>query len=109
VIPEQLRIVVCTEPVDMRFGFDRLLQVVRDRMAQSPHGGGLFVFGNRRANRVKAVWLEPGGVCMLYKRGHRTSFQVPRGDGSSLTVRIDRRAFARLLAGVPRSGRKNDH
>ena len=105
-IPEHVRIVVCTEPVDMRLGFDRLLQVVRGRLEQTPEDGGLFVFGNRNVNRVKVVWLEPGGVCMLYKRGHRTSFEVPRGDGSSLMVKIDRRALARLLTGVSRRRRK---
>ena len=104
-IPDQMRIVVCTEPVDMRLGFDRLLQIVRDRLKQRPDDGGLFVFGNRRANRVKVVWLEPGGVCLLYKRGHRTTFEVPCGNGSPLSVSIDRIALARLLAGMPKRAR----
>jgi transposase len=72
VIPAGVRIFLCTEPVDMRYGFDRLSQVARDRMGQDPvAGGALFVFAGRGATRLKVLWFDRNGLCMLYKRLHR--------------------------------------
>lgn len=95
-IPAHVQIVVCAEPVDMRYGFDRLAQKVRE-LGGDPESGSLFVFANRRATRLKVMWLERHGFCMLYKRLHRAVFEVPAGDGS--TLRIDAPALAKLLEG----------
>ena len=105
-IPSQVRIFVCTEPVDMRQGFDRLAQAARDRVGQDPQqGGAIFVFANRGATRLKVLWFERNGYCMLYKRLHRAVFEVPTSAGST-SVHIDSAALAKLLAGVPRASRR---
>jgi len=62
VIPAEVRIFVCAAPVDMRFGFDRLAQVAREKIGQDPAAGGaLFVFAGRSATRVKVLWFEATG------------------------------------------------
>lgn len=102
-IPDAVRIFVCTEPVDMRYGFDRLVQVARERIGQDPvEGGALFVFAGRRATRLKLLWFERNGLCLLYKRLHRAVFEVPVGNDGGRSIRIDGSALARLLAGSPR-------
>lgn len=64
-MPAGVRVFVCTVPVDLRFGFDRLAQTARERIEQDPlQGGALFVFANRRRTRLKILWTEPGGVCL---------------------------------------------
>jgi transposase len=50
-IPAAVRIFVCTEPMDMRQGFDRLAQVVRAKLGEDPENGSLFVFSNRGGER----------------------------------------------------------
>lgn len=106
-IPEAVRIFVCTEPVDMRYGFDRLLQVARERVGQDPgEGGALFVFGGRKATRLKLLWFERNGCCLLYKRLHRAVFEVPVGSDGARSLRIDGVSLARLLTGVPRAEQK---
>jgi transposase len=51
-----IRIFVCTEPVDLRQGFDRLAQRAREVVGQDPQqGGALFVFANKRASRIKVL------------------------------------------------------
>lgn len=106
-IPEAVRIFVCTEPVDMRYGFDRLVQVARERVGQDPgEGGALFVFGGRKATRLKLLWFERNGLCLLYKRLHRAVFEVPVGSDGARALRIDGASLARLLAGVPRPEQK---
>lgn len=105
-IPAAVRIFVCTAPVDMRLGFDRLVQVARERIGQDPlAGGALFIFAGRKATRLKVLWFEGHGLCILYRRLHRAFFELPVGSEGSLSVRIDAAALARLLAGVPREGR----
>jgi transposase len=106
VIPAGVRIFVCTEAVDMRLGFDRLAQLARDRMGHDPvAGGALFIFAGRGATRLKVLWFEGHGLCLLYKRLHRAVFEMPVGEAGGLSMRIDGVALAKLLAGVPRRGR----
>jgi transposase len=106
-IPAGVRIFVCTAPVNMRYGFDRLAQMARERIGHDPvEGGALFIFAGRKARRLKILWFEGRGLCMLYKRLHRAIFEMPLGEGDAGSVRIDAAGLARLLAGVPREDRR---
>jgi transposase len=102
-MPTAVRIFVCTAPVDMRFGFDRLAQVARERVGQEPQqGGALFVFANKRASRLKILWFERNGLCLLYKRLHQAVFELPLAAGGLASVHVDASALAKLLEGVPK-------
>lgn len=102
-IPGGVRIFVCTAPVDLRHGFDRLAQTARERVGADPMlGGALFVFANKRATRLKVLWFERNGFCLLYKRLHDAVFEPPVAGEGSASVHIDAHALAKLLAGVPR-------
>ena len=99
-IPTAVRIIVCTYPVDMRYGFDRLAATARSRIGEDPQQGGtLVVFANRGATRLKVLWCDLYGYCLIYKRLHRAVFVLPLGVGGAQAVRIDGGALARLLAG----------
>jgi transposase len=105
VIPADVRIFLCLEPVDMRLGFDRLAQIARERMGRDPvDGGALFVFAGRAAARLKVLWFDRNGLCMLYKRFHQARCELPAADGQRV-LHIDGAALAALLAGVPRPAR----
>lgn len=108
-IPSGVRIFVCPQPVDMRYGFDRLAQVARDRIGQDPvQGGTLFVFAGRSAKRLKLLWFEKNGLCLLYKRLHGAVFELPIGEAGSTIIRIDTAALSQLLGGVPKEkGRRS--
>jgi transposase len=107
-IPAAVRIFVCTTAVDMRLGFDRLVQVARERIGHDPvAGGALFIFAGRKATRLKVLWFEGHGLCILYRRLHRAVFELPVGREGEASVRIDAAALARLLAGTPREGRRS--
>ncbi len=51
-----------------RQGFDRLAQAVKVKLGEDPQNGSLFVFSNRGATRLKALWFDRNGYCVLYKR-----------------------------------------
>lgn len=108
-IPAAVRIFVCTEPADMRQGFDRLAQKVKAALGEDPQGGSLFVFANRGATRLKVLWFDSNGYCLLYKRLHRAVFELPPSGGTSAAIQIDARRLAELLRGTARTPtRKSD-
>jgi transposase len=106
-IPAKVRIFVCTEAVDMRYGFDRLAAVARERIGEDPQtGSALFAFANRAKDRVKLLWFDRNGYCTLYKRFHRARPVLPEpGESGAAAVRIDAVALGKLLAGIERHGR----
>lgn len=93
-IPSDVRILVCTEPQDMRRSFDGLCLVVEQYVGADPKSGALFVFTNKRKNRLKVLWFDRNGFCILYKRLHRARFELPS------TRTIDARTLDLLLRGV---------
>lgn len=107
-LPASVRIFVCTVPQDMRKSFDTLAAVVRDVLREEPQSGALYVFVGKRPTRVKVLWWDANGYCLLAKRLHRALFVVPRGDDSASAVKIDSAALARLLAGVAREQKKRE-
>jgi transposase len=84
----------------MRRSFDALALAVRERLALDPESGALFVFASKRGNRIKVLWFDVNGYCLLYKRLHRASFELPVVKDSASHVAIDARALAALLRGV---------
>ena len=100
-IPGSVRIFVCTEPQDMRRSFDALALAVKERLALDPESGALFVFAGKRGNRLKVLWFDHNGYCILYKRLHRARFALPQAtDVDRPLAHIDARALGALLRGV---------
>jgi transposase len=100
-IPTQVRIFVCTERQDMRRSFDGLALAVKERLALEPESGALFVFASKRGNRLKVLWFDHNGYCLLYKRLHRALFELPEAtDLERPLAAIDARALAAILRGV---------
>jgi transposase len=105
-IPTTVRVFVCTEPVDMRRGFDGLALLAREKLAQDPRSGALLIFTNRRCDRFKALWWDRNGYCILYKRLHDAAFELPAAEGGGVSVRIDGQKLGALLAGHPKVRRQ---
>jgi transposase len=105
-LPTSVRILVCTERQDMRRSFDTLAAVVRDVMREEPQSGSLYVFVGKRPTRVKVLWWDKTGYCLLTKRLHRALFVVPESESDKTSVRIDAAALSQLLMGVTRDEKK---
>lgn len=74
-IPASVRIFVCREPQDLRRSFDGLALSARQVLGEEPQSGALFCFVNKRANRLKCLWWDRNGYCLLYNQrsSHCTS------------------------------------
>jgi transposase len=115
-IPAGVEIFVCTTPIDMRWSFDRLGGVVRERMGREPSGGALFVFFGKRRETVKVMFADSTGICMFYKRLSQGLFAPIQAIRSDCTyIELDEAAFEDLLDGIvkepkpPRRARKRIH
>lgn len=100
-IPAGVRIFVCLEPVDLRKSFDGLTGAAREKLGRDPVEGGLFLFANKRFNRIKLLWVERNGCCLLYKRLHRALFRLPPRSGGDIAIQVGGAELARILEGVP--------
>lgn len=98
-IPGQVKIFLAVEPVDMRQGFDRLAARVSQTLQADPLSGHLFVFRNRRADRVKLLYWDGDGYAIWYKRLEAGTFRFPAAEGQS-SVTISAADWAMLLDGV---------
>ena len=62
--------------------------------------GSLFLFVNRRGDRLKMLWWDRDGLAQFYKRLESGTFEMLRPDGEAATVEIDATELAMLLSGV---------
>jgi len=100
-IPAGVQIFVALEPVDMRFGIERLSGMVRERMGYEPRSGALFVFVGRRRHLVKVLFADTTGVCVLAKRLDAGVFSLPERTAADAThVEIDDATLDALLDGL---------
>lgn len=76
-LPSTTRVFLCTQPADMRSGFDGLAAMARDVVAQNPLSGHLFVFRNRNGDRLKILFWERAGFCLIYRRLEKGTFRFP--------------------------------
>ena len=85
-LPSALRIFLAAEPADLRKGFDGLAQLVRERTAEDPLSGHLFVFQNRRRDRVKILYWDRDGFALWYKRLEKGAFRFPEAKNGRIEV-----------------------
>ena len=95
-LPHGVRVLLCTQPTDMRKSFDGLSGIVRGEFGRDPLSGDLFVFVNRRRDFVKALYWERDGLALWSKRLERGRF-APGAEGPA---EIGRDELALLLEGV---------
>ncbi len=100
--PSSVRVFVASGAVDLRRSFDSLAYCTQELLRQDPLSGHLFVFRNRRGDRVKILYWDRTGYCLWYKRLEKGTFRLPSGpDGG---VEINAAELVLLLEGIDLSG-----
>jgi len=82
----------------MRFGPDGLSGMVRAFIGEDPTSGHIFVFKNKRGDRLKLLYWDRDGWAIWYKRLEAGTFRFPPlGEGPA---EIDQRTLTMILQGI---------
>lgn len=104
-LPSSVRIYVAAEPVDLRRGFDGLAATTRSVIGADPMSGHVFVFVNRRRNRIKLLVWDRTGWLLLYKRLERGTFELARAPAAgNRHVEVDAGELTLMLEGLDLRG-----
>src|SRR6056297_173283 len=96
-----LRIYLCVEPTDMRKSFNGLYAIAKHELEHNPMDGSLFVFANRRRDRVKLLYWDGTGFWVLAKRLEKGTFWWPGpGEAESGGLEIKPESLSMLLNGI---------
>lgn len=98
-LPRGVRIYLATERADMRKGMDGLGALVR-QWGEDVFSGHLFVFVNKRADKLKILTWDTGGFVVFYKRLEKGRFQMPEVSAGQTTTRLDSAQLTLLLEGI---------
>jgi transposase len=100
-IPHGVEIFVGLDPIDLRWGFERLVGAVSERLGRSARSGALFVFFGRRRQAMKVFFFDGSGLCVFYKRLDKGTFRLPESyEEGARGVQIDERMLEDLLQGI---------
>jgi transposase len=95
-----VEIYLSVPPVDLRRGFDRLAQLALEHAGREVTGGGLYVFVNRRRDRVKLLYWGGDGLCLWYKRLEAGRLQLPAVAAETTSVSLSGTQLALILGGI---------
>jgi transposase len=99
-ISSRSRFYLYTGVTDMRKGFDGLSGIVRNQLGHSPLSGDVFVFLNRRRDRIKLLVWDRNGYWVLYKRLESGRFQRLGKEESGRALRLVYDEVVMLLEGI---------
>ena len=98
--PPGTKILFYTAPTDMRKSHCGLSGLVRNELGGDPTDGTLFLFLNRRRDRIKALYWDRDGLALWYKRLERGTFEMFRTQPDTKAIQIDATDLALLLSGI---------
>jgi transposase len=93
-----VHVYIATRPADMRKSFDGLAALVSGSLALDPLSGHLFVFINKRRDRIKILYWDRDGLAVWAKRLERGTFRLPVAGADR--VEMTTAELAALLAGI---------
>ena len=100
--PAGVRVYLAVEPHDMRKSFNGLSAIARQLVARGLEDGAIFAFTNKRRNRLKILYYDRTGVCVLAKRLETGTFSWPSQGSRSLSLAPE--ALQLLLDGIDLRG-----
>ncbi|MFK7742405.1 MAG: IS66 family insertion sequence element accessory protein TnpB [Planctomycetota bacterium] len=100
-LPTSVRIYLARGATDMRKAIDGLAAVTKTVLEHDPLSGHLFVFCNRRRDRIKILYWERSGFWLLHKRLEKGTFAWPLPeDSDAKQVELSATDLAALLGGL---------
>ena len=101
-LPPQIRVFLYRLPTDMRKSFNGLVALTESALKQDPLSGSLFVFVNRRRDRIKILYWGQTGFCIWYQQLQKGTYQLPTKDSLEEleTIEVTRPQLSLILDGI---------
>ena len=101
-LPPQIRVFLYRLPTDMRKSFNGLVALTESALKQDPLSGSLFVFVNRRRDRIKILYWGQTGFCIWYQQLQKGTYQLPAEDAIEEleTIEVTRSQLSLILDGI---------
>jgi transposase len=107
IFTKSLRICLAVEPCDLRASFEKLAVLVKERLGEDERSSQVFVFGNRRRNRVKMLYWDGTGLWILTKKLEAGTYSWPTGsEAGTAKLALRAEALEMLLSGIDLKGAK---
>ena len=104
-LPASVRVYLCLTPCDMRKSFDGLHALVRDHLELDAFAGHLYLFANRRRDRVKILYWDRDGFA-IWASDWKRAYAVPSGEPGARRLEITAEELGALLSGIDLSTAK---
>ena len=99
--PGSLKIYLAVEPCDMRKSFNGLYVLAEEQLKIDPRNGAIFVFTNKRRNRIKLLYWDGTGLWVMAKRLEQGTFSWPKAsDLDKPSLKLAPEALAMLTDGI---------
>lgn len=92
------RVYVATGATDMRLGFDGLYALVVGQLQQDPQSGHLFLFANKRRDRMKILFFDGSSLWVCSRRMEQGRLHWPSSEAGRM--QLSREEFALLIGGI---------
>lgn len=99
-IPAGVRVFLCVPPTDMRKSFDGLTGLVQSVFQQNVLDGHLFLFVNRRRDKLKLLYWDRDGLALWAKRLEAGTFELPAPAADAVQQELDATDLSLLLHGI---------
>jgi len=84
----------------MRKSFDSLCGLIQIYMGYNPTSGEVFIFINRRRNKIKLLHWEHGGFVLYYKRLESGTLELPLMDGKTNSCQLSWPTLVMMIEGI---------
>jgi transposase len=105
-LPASVRVYLCASACDMRKSFDGLHALVTQSMQLDAFAGHLFVFANRRRDRIKILYWDRDGFAIWAKRLEEGTYAMPFNDTAETRHEITAAELGAILSGIDLSNAK---
>jgi transposase len=102
----QYQLYLYTEAADMRKAFDGLAGLVSSVLGRDPLDGSLYIFLNKRRNRMKCLVWDRNGFWLFCKRLEKGTFQMPSYASGQSNIRLSYEQWMLILEGIDLSSIK---
>lgn len=99
-LPPGIQVFMAVDAVDMRKSFDGLSAAVETVFERNLLDGHLFLFLNRKRDRIKILWWDRDGKVIWAKRLEQGSYEMPQHEPGTKRLQLDATQLALLLGGV---------